>query len=148
MALISCPECGGQLSSAAEACPHCGYPIRETVAESPEPSCYACSVTATTRCQKCGKFSCATHLEPIFVHYGKGGSSELRCQSCFKQAKEENRTLGNIVVVSLALLAVFLVIGGVFWNAENERSQKELERIRKQTDPILKKYDQKQTQHP
>ena len=27
MALGSCPECGGQVSSAAEACPHCGHPL-------------------------------------------------------------------------------------------------------------------------
>jgi len=26
MALISCPECSGKLSTAAPACPHCGYP--------------------------------------------------------------------------------------------------------------------------
>lgn len=25
MALQQCPECGGQVSSAAPACPHCGY---------------------------------------------------------------------------------------------------------------------------
>lgn len=27
MALINCPECGGRLSSLANTCPHCGYPI-------------------------------------------------------------------------------------------------------------------------
>ena len=27
MALIQCPECGGNVSTAAAACPHCGYPI-------------------------------------------------------------------------------------------------------------------------
>lgn len=27
MALINCPECGAQVSSSANACPHCGYPI-------------------------------------------------------------------------------------------------------------------------
>ena len=27
MAIISCPECGKQISSEAEKCPHCGYPI-------------------------------------------------------------------------------------------------------------------------
>lgn len=29
MALIHCVECGEKVSSAAPACPHCGYPIRE-----------------------------------------------------------------------------------------------------------------------
>lgn len=29
MALIKCPECGKEVSTAAEACPHCGYPIKK-----------------------------------------------------------------------------------------------------------------------
>ena len=29
MALITCPECNGQVSDKAAACPHCGYPIGE-----------------------------------------------------------------------------------------------------------------------
>ncbi len=32
MALISCPECGKEISDAARACPHCGYAIREVPA--------------------------------------------------------------------------------------------------------------------
>jgi hypothetical protein len=28
MALLSCPECGGKVSSEAPACPHCGHPIK------------------------------------------------------------------------------------------------------------------------
>jgi hypothetical protein len=39
MALLSCPECGHQVSSSALACPQCGFPIRNTgdvtVAEKP-----------------------------------------------------------------------------------------------------------------
>jgi hypothetical protein len=27
MGLINCPECQGKVSTAATACPHCGYPI-------------------------------------------------------------------------------------------------------------------------
>jgi len=29
MALISCPECGHQVSSSAPACPSCGHPVSE-----------------------------------------------------------------------------------------------------------------------
>lgn len=28
MALIACPECQKQVSDAAPACPHCGYPVQ------------------------------------------------------------------------------------------------------------------------
>lgn len=27
MALVACPECGHQVSSAANSCPHCGHPL-------------------------------------------------------------------------------------------------------------------------
>jgi|GEM_PF-2459889 uncharacterized protein with PIN domain len=33
MALIVCPECNQQVSSAAEACPHCGFPIANHLKE-------------------------------------------------------------------------------------------------------------------
>lgn len=35
MALITCPECGKQVSTRASACPHCGYPI-STIMNNPE----------------------------------------------------------------------------------------------------------------
>jgi len=31
MALINCPECGQQVSTAAKACPSCGFPVAEKV---------------------------------------------------------------------------------------------------------------------
>lgn len=33
MALMSCPECGKEISDAARACPHCGYAIRESASK-------------------------------------------------------------------------------------------------------------------
>lgn len=38
MALISCPECGRQVSSMAPACPECGYPINQASAPAPAPA--------------------------------------------------------------------------------------------------------------
>ncbi len=31
MALVKCPECGGNVSDKAKACPNCGYPIYEMI---------------------------------------------------------------------------------------------------------------------
>lgn len=30
MALVSCPECKGNVSDQAESCPHCGFPLQTT----------------------------------------------------------------------------------------------------------------------
>ena len=33
MALIQCPECGNQVSTAAKSCPNCGFPVAERMAQ-------------------------------------------------------------------------------------------------------------------
>ena len=38
MALIKCPECQKDVSTAAETCPHCGYPLKN--AQSSQPVSY------------------------------------------------------------------------------------------------------------
>jgi len=38
MALISCPECGREVSDAAPACPACGYPVAAAQRSSSEPT--------------------------------------------------------------------------------------------------------------
>lgn len=44
MALISCPECGSQVSEKAKSCPHCGYPISELVNKpSDDPKAETCT---------------------------------------------------------------------------------------------------------
>ncbi len=35
MALINCPECGKQVSTSAQACPNCGFPVAAKMAEKP-----------------------------------------------------------------------------------------------------------------
>ena len=42
MALIKCPECGKEISDKAQACIHCGYPIRNNILhnEAPSPQMY------------------------------------------------------------------------------------------------------------
>ena len=40
MALTSCPECGGEVSDQAEACPHCGFPLKAEQQAPPPPRRY------------------------------------------------------------------------------------------------------------
>ena len=87
MPLVNCPECSRQISTAADACPQCGYPMQARVPVPSGPQCYSCSAEATTRCQSCGTMSCVQHLQNIYVSHGRGGANELRCESCFSSAQ-------------------------------------------------------------
>jgi len=46
MALINCPECGKQVSTAANACPACGFPVAEKLPQQGEPVAPAASSPA------------------------------------------------------------------------------------------------------
>lgn len=110
MPLIPCPECGREISTAAEACPHCGHPNRSAAPAAPDaPNCYACSAAATTRCQSCGTLSCAMHLDSIFVQHGRGGAYELRCHNCYSSAMTWKIVgwvfAGIVVVIILSVIA-------------------------------------------
>lgn len=114
MALIDCPECGRQISTAAEACPGCGHPnrpvpTRRSSAPPAGPKCYSCSAAATTKCQRCGRLSCALHLDSIFVSYGKGGAHELRCSDCYSMAMTF-KIIGIVVavIVGIGMLIFFM----------------------------------------
>lgn len=110
MPLTNCPECGRQVSTAAAACPQCGHPLQAAAPAAAGPPCYACSATATTRCQSCGAFSCARHLDSIYVSHGKGGGYELRCESCYSSAMIWKAV--GIVLVVVVLVVMLVVMSG------------------------------------
>jgi hypothetical protein len=94
--LTNCPECGHQVSNAAESCPQCGYPMRPAPRAPTGQKCYACSAAATTRCQRCATFSCALHLQSIYVAHGQGGAYELRCERCYSSAMA-GKVIGGVL---------------------------------------------------
>lgn len=105
MPLVSCPECGRQISTAAEACPQCGHPMRPAAPAAAGPKCYACPAAATTRCQSCGALSCAEHLQSIYVSHGHGGAYELRCQGCYDSAWTW-KVVGWVVIGVISLIVL------------------------------------------
>ena len=108
MSLIACSACGHRISVEAEACPQCGHPNRASRPEADAPKCYACSATATIRCQSCGVLSCARHLQSIYVTHGRGGAYELRCKDCYSFAV--TWTVVSGVIVAVVVLAILLLI--------------------------------------
>lgn len=113
MPLVNCPECGREVSTAAEACPQCGHPMRASATTAVGPKCYACAAAATTRCQSCGALSCAEHLQSIYVQHGHGGAYELRCRSCHESAMTW-KVVGWVIfgVFFIIVLCVMASMGG------------------------------------
>ena len=62
MTLISCPECGKQVSDRADSCPNCGYPISKLKTGGPEeraqtvecPVCHTICTGSEMKCPNCG----------------------------------------------------------------------------------------------
>lgn len=118
MPLVDCPVCGRGISSEAAACPQCGHPNRSPTDSAPpstSPQCYACTATATTRCQACGALSCVQHVRSIYVSRGKGGSHELRCEKCDEAAVDWNRD-GCIIQALVVAFIVAFILGMIFLN--------------------------------
>ena len=74
MAMISCSECGNNVSDKAASCPHCGVPI----AEAPQQS----SKASGTYCK-----SCRTQVSPVVTNVGGGSCSvgkreRWKCPRC------------------------------------------------------------------
>lgn len=114
MPLIDCPACGHKISIEAEACPQCGHPNRHATRAPVGPKCYACSATATTRCQRCNELSCAEHVESIYVSHGRGGAYELRCNSCYADAlawKRFGRIIFVIILLIIGAVILFATVG-------------------------------------
>jgi predicted RNA-binding Zn-ribbon protein involved in translation (DUF1610 family) len=76
MALIKCSECGRDISSAAEACPHCGKPLASTIKC---PTCKSPDVEKISGLSKAGSVA----LWGVFA-IGKV-SKTYRCKKCGAQ---------------------------------------------------------------
>ena len=116
--LVPCPACARPLSPAAAACPQCGHPMR---AAEILPHCCACEAPATTRCQGCGTFSCAQHLQRIYVWHGKGGANELRCATCFASAEASKRW--GVVLGLIGVAVVLIVMLWIFTSAKRRKAE-------------------------
>jgi hypothetical protein len=114
MPLINCPACNRQISQQAEACPQCGHPNEQLPPKKERgPLCYSCLKPATTRCQQCGKLSCAIHVTPFYVSRGDGSGNELLCQNCLQSAKEW-KSIGLVIFLIILVLFFMFALSSSF----------------------------------
>ena len=139
MALIACAECHREISSSAEACPHCGYPLKKP--EAAGPKCYRCGDPATTLCQGgCGRTCCVKHLKHIVVTNLKYAANELRCEECHEKAVEQNETMNALGCFIISVVVCVLGFCGYnIWTIERE-SKKEREIRQKQDEEFRRQF--------
>lgn len=71
MALISCPECKQQVSTAAKICPHCGYPISEQLSSSAKQPIPAPSTKCKYTFVECNPNDFKISKKGVFKYTGK-----------------------------------------------------------------------------
>lgn len=64
MALITCSECGGQVSRTASACPHCGAPVSVAPAVE-ERKCAECGAVLPEGAAACPTCGCPAEIKPV-----------------------------------------------------------------------------------
>ncbi len=88
MALIKCPECGGQVSDTAKLCPHCGFEVKTHLAEQAE----AGEELAIAR-ELLAAGGCAVIHFPYITKYTFDGDSKVYLQYNVYLVKGQKRTL-------------------------------------------------------
>lgn len=112
MALINCPECGRQVSSQAEKCPGCGFPIgklnqqpnysqiqRQSVQMQTCPQCGLVHPVSQLICPRCG----------AMTRYEKGIDYEKAAQDVKKEEdNNKSNAIFGLIISIVAMLVSFM----------------------------------------
>ncbi len=134
MALISCPECGKEVSDKVKACPFCGYPFQDFEENKKfNENNYSSKTTSNNNyCRNCGgelnkgqKMCTKCGFDPLdSSNYCQNCGSETKegqvvCTNCGFQLESNNKSLDMpdlLVMVLSFLLPIFGGIGYILWN--------------------------------
>lgn len=99
MALIKCPECGTEVSSEAELCPKCGYPINAKMSDKQEQNK---KITAEQGVKEGGNLSSEAASYEIYSGILTGGKSGASLHK-----KPSKKFIAGIVAVAVVLIIFF-----------------------------------------
>jgi ribosomal protein L37E len=99
MALIKCPECGTEVSSEAELCPKCGYPIKAKMSDKQEQNK---KITAEQGVKEGGNLSSEAASYEIYSGIISGGKSGASLHK-----KPSKKFIAGIVAVAVVLIIFF-----------------------------------------
>lgn len=101
MAIITCPECGREVSNKAASCPNCGAPINNS---SEKKFCIYCGEQIDKECVVCPKC---------------GKQIEMKNSENFTMKKEKGGRLKTVLIV----FAVLIILGGIGSAFDNKSSE-------------------------
>lgn len=148
MALIECPECGGQVSDRAPACPHCGVPIANSASTGANPTA-APSNTDQANTDHGGPSSASAQANPAAVDAGPAKPIEpLRLRLAGRPIPVAGVLFWGGMVVGITIKFMFppepdtepelwrrlpwlMIWAGVFWFAVTEFGALIRNRLRK-----------------
>ena len=114
MAMISCPNCGKQISDKATMCVHCGY----SLVEAPKITCPECGAELSGGVNVCPSCGCPIE-EP-------GSENKEQSPQQVELTKVNIKPSINKKVLGIALIALIAIVGIVF-GAKTAREKKAIE---------------------
>lgn len=126
MSLITCPECNKQISEYAEACPNCGYPIKNIKVKHDIPESILCPI--------CGRKNVKESLSNSNMHCKVCGADLSNLDKLKDQIKQNQQQSAqqntpkcptcqstNIKKISVTSKATNAVLFGLFGNKRNKQ---------------------------
>lgn len=117
--IIKCPECGHQVSDHAESCPSCGIRIAGHIMQCPH-----CGGTMLSDQDVCPLCLMSIH-QPVYESDGTGASFDPQPQGEPQEPPKPkgHRTLWISLLVSIVVVAAFVLVGTYFYRHTQEQSE-------------------------
>lgn len=132
MAIIKCPECGHEVSSAAEKCPNCGVAIAGNIMTCPD--CGRVVLRSTTVCPSCGAkltapspASAPSPVTPRREESGKKYNNLDPYGSMSPAPKDGKKKKGVVtgVVIAVAVVVIAVLAYVLIGNAQSAKNEQE-----------------------
>lgn len=109
MAIISCPECGGQISNKADKCIHCGCKIITC------PECEAVYIKEVPVCTECG-YTFQKKEKPVANTENKGEKEPKSLSEARNRFNVQKESYGGCVTgIIILILIVIIIISIIMW---------------------------------